>query len=133
MPQSFEDLKQKYQSAIDVAKSSGHLENVNMEGEKLFIRAEVANEDLKNAIWNEIKKADGQYSDLTADIKINSSLPQPAAAAAPSTRKYTVQPGDSLSKIAQQFYGKANEYNRIFQANKDKLTDPDHIRAGQEL
>jgi hypothetical protein len=76
MAKSLEELKQKYQAAIDLAKSSGHLENVNMEGEKLFIRGEVANEDLKNAIWNEIKKADAQYSDLTADITVNSSLPQ---------------------------------------------------------
>jgi nucleoid-associated protein YgaU len=129
MTQSIEELKQKYQSAIDLAKNSGHLENVNMQGEKLFIRAEVANEELKNAIWNEIKNADPQYSDLTADIQVNSSLPLPAAAG----RKYTVQAGESLSAIAQKFYGKANEYNRIFEANKDKLRDPDHVQAGQEL
>jgi nucleoid-associated protein YgaU len=100
-------------------------------GDKLFIRAEVANEDIKNNIWNEIKKVDPQYSDLTADIKIDSSLPQPASASA--ERKYTVQSGDTLSAIAQRFYGKAGEYRRIFEANKDRLSDPDHVRAGQEL
>jgi nucleoid-associated protein YgaU len=74
---------------------------------------------------------DPQYSDLTADIKIDSSLPQPASASA--ERKYTVQSGDTLSAIAQRFYGKAGEYRRIFEANKDRLSDPDHVRAGQEL
>jgi nucleoid-associated protein YgaU len=44
-----------------------------------------------------------------------------------------VQPGDSLSKIAKQFYGDANQYNRIFEANRDKLSNPDKIQAGQEL
>lgn len=121
-----------------MAQSSGHLQNVNMQGDKLFVRAEVANEDVKNRIWNQIKAVDPQYSDLIADITINSSMPQPqAAAAANSTaaggRSYTVQPGDTLSGIAQKFYGRAGEYNKIFQANRDKLTDADHIRPGQEL
>jgi nucleoid-associated protein YgaU len=46
---------------------------------------------------------------------------------------YTVKPGDTLSKISKQFYGNANEYMRIFNANKDKLRDPDHLQVGQEL
>lgn len=44
-----------------------------------------------------------------------------------------VQPGDSLSKISRQFYGDANKYMKIFEANKDKLADPDKVRAGMEL
>ena len=44
-----------------------------------------------------------------------------------------MQPGDSLSKIAKQFYGDANQYNRIFDANRSKLDNPDKIQVGQEL
>jgi nucleoid-associated protein YgaU len=44
-----------------------------------------------------------------------------------------VQPGDSLSKISQHFYGNANQYMKIFEANRDKLPDPDKVRAGMEL
>jgi nucleoid-associated protein YgaU len=44
-----------------------------------------------------------------------------------------VQAGDSLSKISQHFYGNANQYMKIFEANKDKLADPDKVRAGMEL
>jgi hypothetical protein len=43
MAQTLDQLKQKYQSVIDLAKTSGHLQNVNMKGDKLFIRGEVAN------------------------------------------------------------------------------------------
>jgi nucleoid-associated protein YgaU len=50
-----------------------------------------------------------------------------------SGRTYTVQPGDTLSKIAKEFYGNANDYNQIFAANRDKLESPDKIQAGQEL
>lgn len=48
-------------------------------------------------------------------------------------KKYTVQKGDSLSKIAKQFYGDANRWNDIFEANKDTISDPDLIHPGQEL
>ena len=46
---------------------------------------------------------------------------------------YTVKSGDTLSKIAKEFYGNANDYNKIFEANKDQLSSPDRINVGQEL
>lgn len=54
-----------------------------------------------------------------------------APGAQPQT--YTVVRGDSLSKIAKHFYGKANDWHRIFDANRDQLDDPDLIRPGQVL
>ena len=46
---------------------------------------------------------------------------------------YTVVSGDTLSGIAQRFYGDASAYMRIFEANRDKLNDPNLIHPGQEL
>jgi nucleoid-associated protein YgaU len=46
---------------------------------------------------------------------------------------YTVQKGDTLSHVAKQFYGKANAWNRIFEANRDQLDNPDLIKPGQVL
>ena len=46
---------------------------------------------------------------------------------------YTVESGDSLSKIAKEHLGSANAYMEIFEANKDQLTDPDKIKPGQVL
>lgn len=46
---------------------------------------------------------------------------------------YTVQKGDSLSKIAKQELGDANAWQKIFDANKDVLDDPDKIFPGQVL
>lgn len=132
MAQSFEALKAKYQSVLDVVgQVNGSLKNVNMEGEKLLIRAEVPNEELKNTVWNQIKSVDGSYSDLTADLIVNSSLTPPAKAAA--IRTYKVMSGDTLSKISADFYGKPGEYMKIFNANTDQLSDPDKIKVGQEL
>ncbi|MBV9506281.1 MAG: LysM peptidoglycan-binding domain-containing protein [Acidobacteriia bacterium] len=137
MAQTEDQLKAKYQTVLTTIHDvNGSLKNVNMEGEKLFIRAEVANDQTKNHVWDVIKEVDPSYSDLHADIVINSSLTPPATAPAASggaQRTYTVQPGDTLSKIAEQFYGKASAYNKIFEANRHQLSDADHIRAGQEL
>ena len=49
------------------------------------------------------------------------------------TESYTVQSGDTLSKISKQFYGDANRYMKIYDANKDQLNDPDKIKPGQVL
>jgi nucleoid-associated protein YgaU len=46
---------------------------------------------------------------------------------------YTVKGGDTLSKIAKHYYGDANRYSAIFEANKPMLTDPDKIYPGQTL
>ena len=46
---------------------------------------------------------------------------------------YTVKSGDTLSKIAQQFYGSASQYMKIYEANTDKISDPNKIQVGQEL
>jgi nucleoid-associated protein YgaU len=114
---------------------------LHVQDNKLFIQGAAPSEQIKNEVWNRIKAVDSAYKDLTCDLTVDSSLPQPQAThaaaasanASSSSRTYTVQPGDTLSKIAKEFYGNANEYNRIFAANRDKLENPDKIQAGQEL
>ena len=49
------------------------------------------------------------------------------------SKTYTVQQGDTLSKIAKEFYGNASKYPQIFEANKPMLKDPDKIYPGQVL
>lgn len=51
----------------------------------------------------------------------------------PEAQFYTVVKGDTLSKISKQFYGDANQYQKIFEANKPMLTHPDKIYPGQNL
>src|SRR5262245_35799794 len=55
------------------------------------------------------------------------------ASTAAESRFYTVEKGDTLSKISKQFYGDANKYQQIFEANKPMLTHPDKIYPGQKL
>ena len=62
--------------------------------------------------------------------------PKPAAgddAAWDATQYYEVKKGDTLSKIAKEFYGDPSLYQQIFEANKDQLKNPDLIKVGQKL
>ena len=51
----------------------------------------------------------------------------------PEGQYYTVVSGDTLSKISRQYYGDANKYMKIFEANKPMLSSPDRIYPGQKL
>lgn len=52
---------------------------------------------------------------------------------APTLQTYTVVGGDSLSKIAKKFYGDATQWRHIFEANQDRISNPDMIQIGQVL
>lgn len=139
--QRFDQLKQKYQPVQNaMAQYQVRLQNLNMQGDKLFMRAEAPSQEAKNKVWDEIKLVDPSYSDLIADITVNESAHASRAQTAGAsvsggqgTRLYTVQAGDTLSKISKQFYGNANEYMKIFEANRDQLEDTNQIQVGQRL
>lgn len=57
----------------------------------------------------------------------------PAAPPERQARTYTVQKGDSLSKIAKREYGDADEWRRIYDANRELIKDPDLIHPGWTL
>jgi len=86
----------------------------------------VQSQEEVNKIWDAIKTVPDWRNDIVAEVTID-----PNAKAAAST--YTVQAGDTLSKIAKEHLGDANAYMKIFNANKDQLTDPDKIKPRQVL
>ncbi len=70
----------------------------------------------------------------TADARpAGGPIPADDGVAASSVSTYAVQPGDTLWKIARQFYGDGSKYMKIFEANQHILENPDHILPGQEL
>jgi nucleoid-associated protein YgaU len=127
---TLEELKTKYAPAIQAIEEQGvSLQNLHVQDNKLFIKGRAPSEAAKGHVWTAIKSVDPQFADLTADITVDPSLP----AAKAKEQSYTVQSGDTLSKISKQFYGDANRYLKIFDANKDVLSDPDKIKPGQVL
>ena len=137
---TFEEQKTKYQTVIQIVQTEGvHLANLHQQDGKLFIKGAAPSLEAANKVWDEIKRINPRLDDIIADFPVDPSLAQKAAATAPPATQtaqfkvYTVKSGDTLSKISQQFYGNAKDYMRIFNANKDKLKDPDHINVGQEI
>lgn len=57
----------------------------------------------------------------------------PRQTAAATERWHEVVSGESLSKLAARYYGDGRQWMRIFEANRDVLTDPDLIKIGQRL
>lgn len=116
-------LQEKYQSLIDIASQNGLSVS---EGEGFIkIEGSVASAEEKQKLWDEYNRIDPEYR--SGDLVLNVEAP---AGSAGGGNTYTVQSGDSLSKIGAH-YGVS--WQKIFEANRDKLDDPDKIFPGQEL
>ena len=119
------NLRDKYNHAIQTAKGL-HMEGSAQERDgKLYFTGMVKNQDEVNTIWDAIKTVPDWRNDIIGEIKIDPNAPQ--------VETYTVKAGDTLSKIAREHLGDANAYIKIFNANKDQLSDPDKIKPGQVL
>jgi nucleoid-associated protein YgaU len=117
-------LKQKYAPVIDTIQSfsaeGATVNNVNLDGDKLLLQASVPSPVVANRVWDAIKQVDPTYADLHHEITTTGD-----------TQSYTIQSGDNLSKVSKHFYGDANKYEKIAQANG--IADANKIRAGQTI
>ena len=123
-------LRDTYSYAIQTAKGKFQGNAEEREG-KLYFKGTVASEDEKNQIWNAIKTIPTWQKDVVADIQVIPSAKPAATATAGKT--YTVKAGDTLSQIAKDQLGNAGSYMKIFDLNKDVLSDPNKIKPGQVL
>lgn len=91
------------------------------------------NKDSSSPDFSDTTSASGSTPGGKADFSDVTSGASSTAPADAEVRMYTVKSGDSLSKIARQFYGDASKWHRIYDANKDKIKNPDLIHPGQEF
>jgi nucleoid-associated protein YgaU len=124
-------LRDTYAYAIQTAKGKFDGSAQEKDG-KLHFVGSVKTEAEKNEIWTAIKTIPSWRDDVVADIKVTGGPAAAAPAAAPA-KTYTVQPGDTLSGIAKSQLGNANDYTKIFELNRDQLSDPNKIKPGQVL
>ena len=121
-------LMEKYQSLIDMANQLGisGLNVVESDG-VLKVDGVAGSAEAKQQLWDEYGRLDPDFR--SGDVVMNISAPEGSSSSGGGST-YTVQSGDSLSKIGSQ-YGVS--WQKIFEANRDKLDDPDKIQPGQEL
>ncbi|MBF8149671.1 LysM peptidoglycan-binding domain-containing protein [Winogradskyella sp. F6397] len=119
-------IKAKYQGVLDLGEQL-NIQNgdVSEKDGVLQVKGTAATQYDKNLIWDKIKEIGGdEPADIMADIKVEDESVY---------ARHTVSSGETLGKIAKQYYGDAMKYKEIFAANTDILKNPDVIHPDQEL
>ena len=119
-------VKEKYQPVLDLGEKLNIKDgDVSVEDGILKVKGEAKTQYEKNILWDKIKEIGGENpSDIKADITVADESVY---------ARHVVKSGESLSKIAQHYYGDPMEYQRIFEANKGILDNPDVIHPDQVL
>lgn len=118
-------LQNKYQPLIDAAQAAGVRNlQVRQQDNVLYIDGEVASEAVKQQLWDKYNQIDPDYR--SGDLILNLNIAGGGAA----EEEYEVVSGDSLSKIGQRY---GVRWQDIYEANRDKIKDPDLIQPGWRL
>jgi nucleoid-associated protein YgaU len=118
-------LKDKYSEVVNAANAAGVTNlQVREQDNVLYIDGVAPSADVKQRLWDLYGKIDPDYR--AGDVVMNISV----ANGSGGTKEYTVVKGDSLSKIGKQLGVK---WRDIYEANKDKIKNPDHIEPGWKL
>jgi len=119
-------VKAKYQGVLDLGQEL-NIENGDVKEENgiLHVSGTAKTQYEKNILWDKIKALGGENpSDIVADIKVADESVY---------HRHTVESGETLGKIAKQYFNDPMKYKAIFEANTDILKNPDLIHPGQEL
>lgn len=135
-------FRQKVQEAVDRINSSGigvRDLRAQIQGKVVTLEGLAESLEAKGRAMSEFNRMVATENTINK-IEVKTAVPSPPAAPpspAPEPARafeiYEVKAGDTLSAIAQRFYGKASLYPKIFEANTDILTNPDLIKVGQKL
>jgi len=110
--------------------------NASVSGKTVTLTGEAPSLEVKTRVMAEFNSridADNVVNQIRIAAGAAPKDAAPVAAPAPEFEWYEVQKGDTLSALAKRFYGKGGMYMKIFEANKDVLTNPDLIKVGQRL
>jgi nucleoid-associated protein YgaU len=123
----------------DVAATTPGVSGLSAEvrGKVITLRGKAESREAANLAMQKIDQA-VKADNIVNAIEVQKApepepAPAPEPAAAAEERVYEVVAGDTLGAIAQKYYGKASEYMKIFEANRDILDNPDLIKVGQKL
>jgi nucleoid-associated protein YgaU len=117
-------LQDKYKELVDAAKAAGVTNlKVREQDNVLYLDGEAPSFATKDELWSIYDKIDPDYR--AADLVLNVTV---AASAEP--QEYEVAKGDNLTKIGKKF---GLGWKEIYEANKDRIKDPDLIQVGWKL
>lgn len=137
-------FEEKVQSALENVRGKfpGSQINAQVDKETVTLSGRAPDMETKSQIMAAFNAAVETKNTLN-QIQVDKPTPHAAGASpfnqpigttsASEHRMHDVVSGDTLSGIAKKYYGDASKYNRIFEANRDQLNDPDKIKVGQRL
>lgn len=144
-------FEEKVQSALENVRGKfpGSQINAQVDSETVTLSGRAPDMETKTQIMAAFNAAVETKNTLN-QIQVDKPTPQAAGASpfnqpigtpaqpigttsASEHRMHDVVAGDTLSGLAKKYYGDASKYNRIFEANRDQLNDPDKIKVGQRL
>ncbi|OFV81884.1 MAG: hypothetical protein A2Y78_14105 [Acidobacteria bacterium RBG_13_68_16] len=128
-------FEEKVQAALEAIRALGlgvaDL-NARVEGKVVTLQGTAPTMEVKARVMQEFNarvETDNTLNQIRVAKAEPVGLPGPAA----EERWHLVVSGDTLSALAKKYYGKASLYMKIFEANKDQLSNPDLIKVGQKL
>jgi nucleoid-associated protein YgaU len=153
--ETIEDTVQVSAERVDELRQAAiveHIAKLDVQGEQVAVRVKGDTATLtgtapsQEALEKIVLCAGNQYGigQVDCQLTLAGTAPQSGASSAVGAARgpaspdaqadfYTVQPGDTLSKIAKDHYGDGGKYMTIFNANRPMLEDPDKIFPGQTL
>jgi LysM repeat protein len=129
------DLEQKLQGKYQQMATFSESTDLSMDNSQKSSPQPLVN--LKSLIEQELQEAPVVIAEINETPPVKSETPtpskKPTKKADTGKQTYTVQKGDTLTKIAQKFYGSQKRWKRIIEANKDKLGSNQTLKAGMTL
>ncbi len=128
-----DEAREQYEASKKKAAAKSKAESLMADVEAKLKAQQSKAEQAATAAAESAAKAKSSAESLMDDLAAKLKAKQPKVAPKPAPEIYEVQPGDSLSKIAKEKLGDMKRWPEIFEANKDKIKDPNLIQVGQKL
>ncbi len=116
-------LEQKYapvgKAVTDFAEYGSQMTGIYMNGEKLVLKCNLPSKVVLNRVWDAIKSVDPSNQDFDLEATVAGDSPP-----------YTIKQGDTLSAVCLKFYGHANKYPQVAEANG---VDANKISVGKTI
>ena len=130
---SFDD--QVTEAINDIGATTPGVSGLHAEvrGKVITLKGKAESREAANLAMQKIDQAVKADNIVNAIEVEKAPEPEPVVEQVSAERFYEVVSGDTLGAISQKFYGKASDYMKIFEANRDILDNPDLIKPGQNL
>jgi LysM repeat protein len=133
---SFDDKVKEAVAKVSAMNLGVRNLGAKIEGKVVTLTGDAPSRDISVQVmenFDKLVRTDNTVNAMRIDAPKAAPAPAPPPPPKAAERIHQVVAGESLSKIALKYYGNGNKYMKIFEANRDILSNPDLIKPGQKL